>query len=322
MSKNTWALRFKSPQDLPNIAKFNDEVNWDQGVLPISAYFKEEELKEDDMPVAEDSLYFRRKRERRRYYRSKKSLVLEDATASAPAESHSGFRFEGKLCNLGLADTEDAKTKAQSTNTEPPFRYVMLQFVKGKNSNGEASNEINVIPVGDMFALKKTVQVDDELLADIDSRFMDELQRSKGHISRYKGINKSLTSAERARVGLRTEDDTNNGGTEGLNSKEFLGGYGSSNVFGAAINKVISSKVGGGRRDSTGASATRGLLNENGIDEDELRAEGYQNGDDYAVKFADDEEEYVTTEQVYPFCSCCPNPNPNPNPFHEFQYIS
>ena len=125
-----WSLRFKSPADYPTIAKFGDDLDWQAAVPPLQMYFKEEELKEDDVVVVEkDSEYYRRKRERRRNYRKKNTLVLED---SAPPHQSSGFRFEGKMCNLGLADIEDAKAKAAKVE-EAPFRYVLLQFVKKDN---------------------------------------------------------------------------------------------------------------------------------------------------------------------------------------------
>lgn len=44
-----------------------------------------------------------------------------------------------------------------------------------------------MIPVGDMFALKKASYVQDELLADVDERFIQEIQRNKGNINKYKG---------------------------------------------------------------------------------------------------------------------------------------
>ena len=125
-----WSLRYKSPADFPNIAKFGDDLDWNGAHKPLQMYFKEEELKDDDVvPIEKDSEYYRRKRERRRNYRKKNTLVLED---SAPPEESTGFRFEGKMCNLGLADIEDAKTKAAEVK-EAPFRYVLLQFVKKEN---------------------------------------------------------------------------------------------------------------------------------------------------------------------------------------------
>jgi len=62
------------------------------------------------------------------------------------------------------------------------FLIVSLFFL-----SGEQSSEINVIPVGDMFALKKASLVQDELLADVDERFIQEVQRNKGNINKYKG---------------------------------------------------------------------------------------------------------------------------------------
>ena len=124
-----WSLRFKSPADYPNIAKFGDDLDWNNAQQPLQMYFKEEELKDDDVVIEKYSEYYRRKRERRRNYRKKNTLVLED---SAPPGDGTGFRFEGKVCNLGLADTEDARSKAVTVE-EVPFRYVLLQFVKKEN---------------------------------------------------------------------------------------------------------------------------------------------------------------------------------------------
>jgi hypothetical protein len=179
-----------------------------------------------------------------------------------------------------------------------------LQFVKKESGSDEkgSTSEVNVIPVGDMFAFKKASKVADELLADIDERFLEEQQKSKGNISRYKGISKSLTSAERARLGLKPEDEEAPGRGQGLNAKEFLTGFGSAALFGAAVNKALR---GGGRRgrgaDAEGDGAAGGIrnfLNENGMDVDELRAEENQSAGDYSTRFVDDEEEYVTVEQV------------------------
>lgn len=286
-----WSLRFKSPADYPNIAKCSDELDWDQAEKPIHMYFKEEELKEDEATLVEkDSEYYRRKRERRRAYRKKNTLVLEDSGAQTGEST--GFRFEGRMLNLGLADVEDAKTKQEKVE-EAPFRYVLLQFVKkdSEQAGEAASNEINVIPVGDLFALKKASLVADELLVDIDERFIQEIQRSKGNISRYKGINKALTAAERARLGLRTDED-GDGRQAGLNAKEFLGGFGSTSLFGAAVNKAF------GKAKGSGSTGNASFLNENGMDMDELNAQANMNQGDYSTKFVDDEEEYVATEQV------------------------
>jgi len=38
-----------------------------------------------------------------------------------------------------------------------------------------------------MFALKRASYVQDELLADVDERFIQEVQRNKGNINKYKG---------------------------------------------------------------------------------------------------------------------------------------
>lgn len=134
-----WSLRYKSPADFPNIAKFGDDLEWNQAHQPLQMYFKEEELKEDDVvEVQKDSEYYRRKRERRRNYRKKNTLVLED---SAPPGDATGFRFEGKICNLGLADIEDAKSKAAEVK-EAPFRYVLLQFVKKENDRYSSHSAI------------------------------------------------------------------------------------------------------------------------------------------------------------------------------------
>ena len=38
-----------------------------------------------------------------------------------------------------------------------------------------------------MFALKRASLVQDELLADVDERFIQEMQRNKGNINKYKG---------------------------------------------------------------------------------------------------------------------------------------
>ena len=291
----SWALRYKSPIEFPDVAKFSDFLNWDEAQHPVHMYLNKEELREDEIPTTErDSEYYRRKRERRRSYQKKNTFILEDSANHEGNHGQSAFRFEGKICNLGLADIEEAKSKAAEV-TEAPFRYVLLQFVKkeGDGENGSTS-EINVIPVGDMYAFKKATKRPDE----IDERFIEEMQRSKGNISRYKGINKSLTAAERSRLGLKPEGEAGGDGRrEGLNSKEFLGGFGSSSLFGASVNKTVAKR----RADKAGESGEGGggsFLNENGVDMDELRDQDNMNSGDYSTRFVDDEEEYVTVEQV------------------------
>ena len=303
----SWSLRYKSPTDFPNIAKFADEIDWANAKKPMQMYFKEEELKEDETAeVVKDAEYYKRKRNQRRAYRKKNALVLEDSsdkTSSGNGDA-TGVRFEGRLCNLGLADIEDAKSKAQNRE-DAPFRYVLLQFIKKENdgasgSNSSGGNEINVIPVGDMFAFKKASLIADELLVDIDERFIQERQRSKDNINRYKGINSSLTQAERSRLGLGPGEG---GDGAGLSSTEFLGGFDSTSLFGASVNKSSGSNGGGGGRGGGGKQSNvsnnnnDSYLNENGIDMDELRADEDAHHGDYSTRFADDEEEYVVLEQ-------------------------
>jgi hypothetical protein len=85
---------------------------------------------------------------------------------------------------------------------------------------------------------------------------------------------------------------------QGLNAKEFLGGFGSSALFGAAVNKSLGGKWGRGA-GSTGSTLSSGsFLNENGVDEDELRADRDNAASGEYTRFVDDdEEEYVHIEQ-------------------------
>ena len=74
------------------------------------------------------------------------------------------------------------------------------------------------------------------------------------------------------------------------------GGFGSSTLFGAAVNRAFGSEKASSRQ-SAGANSGS-FLNENGMDIDELNAEVNENQGDYSTRFVDDEEEYVTVEQV------------------------
>lgn len=86
----------------------------------------------------------------------------------------------------------------------------------------------------------------------------------------------------------------------GLNAKEFLGGFGSTSLFGAAVNKAFGANKGAKNASSNAGNGS--FLNENGMDMDELSAQENLNQGDYSTKFVDDEEEYVAVEQV---CMCC-----------------
>jgi hypothetical protein len=293
MSKGpaSWPLRYKSPADYPHIAKFADAVPWAEANPPMMMYFEEEELKREDddplEPVVKDAEYWKKKDKQRNSYRKKKKLVLEDSSHQPGMRSENstgGIRFEGKKVNLGLADNEDAKQKLQNVE-EAPFRYVLLQFVKkaSATAGGAPTSEINVIPVGDMYNFNKAPYVPDELLAEIDERFIQERQRSKDSIGKYKGIN--ALPEERGRLGMGS--GANGEGTTGI---EYSGGFDSTSLFGANVNKSRNKK------EREGPIAVTTFLNENGMDLDELNEENIRHGD-YTTRFADDEEEFVTVEQ-------------------------
>lgn len=178
-------MRLKIPNDFPNIGKFSDTIEWNQLGAP-KMYFKEEELKEEEVgEVVKDAEYYKKRRNQRRSYRKKNLLLFEDETYPLPG----GLKYNGQLANTTLAELEATQlNKHSAIEDEAPFKYALLQFTK--KDHGE--NEINVIPVGDMFLFKKAPKAQDELLADIEARFENERLRVKDRHEKYKGKQGSL----------------------------------------------------------------------------------------------------------------------------------
>lgn len=353
-------LRFKNPEDYPHIAKFTDEVNFDTAKPPLRMYFKEEELREDEeTETRKDGAYYRRRKGQRRIYRRRSTLVLEDESmntlvnsvngGSAGASSASaasgglslvsraalqdatGFRFEGRSCNLSLAEIEDQKKQdinavgnvytgpngssiitniSASSNSkekkramqgqgmgayDAPFKYVLLQFIKtpaASNGSGGGGNEINVIPVGNMYAMKRrNGLLADELLGEMDERFIEEKQKVKQYLSRYKHIKKALDQASRNQA-------ERNGETYNPD-REFRGGFDSAGLFGStAMKKKMRGEGEGGSSGGGGggSGAIEEMLTDSGVDLEALKESQWNEGD-YSSRFVDDEENNVEEEQ-------------------------
>ena len=147
-----WPLRFKTLEDYPMIAKFDEKVDLENARFPIRMYTKDEELLEEaeDPTIVKDSEYWKRKKQRRRGFRPKSMVVLEDSTPRRANGPPVGIQYEGHLTNLNMSDGEHisgsmarAKPEAKSVS-EAPFKYVLLEIL----TTPQSTTEVNVIPVG------------------------------------------------------------------------------------------------------------------------------------------------------------------------------
>jgi hypothetical protein len=340
----------------PIIAKFTDSLDWNRltstssgAASNLFVYYEDEELKEDENDaelLVRDAEYYKRKRAARmkRYYRKKTLLVFE-----CPPEK---LYFEGKENNLEISELdyqkekekresaaaassssvssssssstkhsgnnkEEKKSSLESSNPDV-FRYVLFKFVKAVSDGGVEGGtpEIQVIPVSSMYTLRKTGKFKDELLSEVEEKYIDQKKALVKQMSKYKTIVSSLTAKERAEAG-------NN------DSKvELIDEISETDVFKHALNKAfgyrLPKKAGGGRigmggsgSGGSGGSSGRGerrdveneeeeigrlangtiQINEAGIDMDELNEFSYCGGD-YETRYADDEEDNVAVEQL------------------------
>ena len=284
-------------------------------------YFKDEEIRDEvkDDATNKDSEYFKRKRSKRRMYRKKSFLVMKDSTSvtaakavdsvvpnssttssnsDSLAQSSTGVRFVGQVCNMGLATDLDqgrvAFMRSDVNANSFPFKYVLLQFTKKppEVEGGAVSSEINVIPVTDMFLFKKGFGGKDELLTEIDEKFELQNQQKRAQFAKYKNICESMKVYEEKKLQERDDDD------------DFKGGFESTSLFGnAVINKALGgrkkagSKLNKVKRES-GHRHQIEHIDENGVQLDEMNEFDEWCKGDYETKFADDEENNVDLEQA------------------------
>ena len=140
----SWTLRYQVRPDFLNLATFSDPVDA-AALSTANMYFQTEELRADEENEDETSEDFlaRKRRRQRSFYRRKQTVQLD-----FEKEGEKVY-FEGKGVNLEL-NNEDIASHAKPSSE---FKYVMLQFVKVE---GSTNPEIHVLPVGDMFAFRKT----------------------------------------------------------------------------------------------------------------------------------------------------------------------
>lgn len=280
-------------------------------------YFKDEEIRDEvkDDSANKDSEYFKRKRSKRRMYRKKSFLVMKDSTivpaanavnsgvsvtsenSDSQAQTGTGVRFVGQVCNMGLATDMDqrrvASMRSDVNENSVPFKYVLLQFTKKppEIEGGAVSSEINVIPVTDMFQFKKGFGGKDELLTEIDEKFELKNQQKRAQFANYKGIFQTLKDYEAKKL------------QEGDAEDDYIGGFESTSLFGNAVNKALgASKKAGNKvnkfKRESGHKHHIEHIDENGVQLDEINEFDDWCKGDYETKFADDEENNVDIEQA------------------------
>ena len=151
---------------------------------------------------------------------------------------------------------------------------------------------------------------DIHLVDEIDEKYIEERQRTKENLLRYKGISNALINAEKNR--LRREG----GGEEG-SAGDVQSGFDATSLFGSAVSKVFSagkskvsttitqpgSSIGGGTKgsslyaSSTTESNSYAGAAEEGMYNDEEKEFDWCAGD-YNARCADDEEDNVVFEQA------------------------
>eukprot|EP01038_Epipyxis_sp_PR26KG_P012325 gene12325-16531_t len=287
MTSANWSLRFKLPQDLPCIGKFNGDISTDlsNAKKPLKMFYREEHLNET-LTYEEELEKERRsksksanKRNRFNNYKTKKTLILQD---SVPSNQTSTCRYEGKHENTSLSNSNQVE--------DGPFKYVLLSFVK-------STNEVNVIPVESLISFQKHGMIANETLEEVKDKIEIKMHEEKAKIAKYRRISHALS-----------EKKSNNDGDDNEN-EEYVGGFESQSLFngnnkGGKSNKPVKlSSLSGLFSDDTSSKSNRrstgGMLDENGIDLDELKELENNFKGDYSATFADDDEADLKQEQGF-----------------------
>jgi hypothetical protein len=276
-----WKMRLKVPDDFPDIAKFSDgDINLKGAVQPVKMFLKEEDIKEDEqLDVVKDAEYYKRRRQRRKRYRKKNVLYLQDSSQKVTGQPYTGLNYEGQLVNLGTAEFESVQTYKSSlmkeAQDEMAFKYVLLQFVKRTApDSGSEVMEINVIPVGDMYAFRKTTISSDATLAEIEQQFEEEERRKQVNFSSFGHIQKLLDSSDSK-----------------LLKSEQSAGIGSFETVSNTNKRKSKAPVGAN-------GSIEAFIDEDGADIDQNEEFNEWCKGDYAVRYADDEEVNVEYEQA------------------------
>lgn len=268
-------MRLKYPSELPNIAKFSDEIPWSTAVHPIKMYVKEEELLSDEAESDAEMTEFRRNKKKKRssYYKTRSSLVLEDSSRKANGEVSSGLNFVGNLSNESFVDLESTlieKRKAVDREEPAAFRYVLIQFMKNEN-------EVNVIPVGNMYEFRKIGEVQDQLMNEIDAKIDEKIRQDKEKSLRYKNIMCVLDNIEK-----KNKQSANSGDAQSAGFDAPLFGSQARTGFSKRTNKM----------------AQKHFLDDSGADLEDISGKNEAWSGDFSTRCADDEEDHVHYEQA------------------------
>lgn len=280
------SLRFKKPENYPDVARFVDEdfdiTRITNGQEEWNLQYEQEQLKEEEADmIKKDEEFFRRKRRQRRYYKRKQTLGLTNASGD--------LHMESKAISLDSAEEHDEnllqKRLDPSSVEDVPFRHVLLQFVKRQYEGGEQT-EIHVIPVADVYAFRKKLKQKDQLLSDLDVAYTAQKEQLKKQNDRYRRLMQGMNDP--------TREDSSDRGGKGKRG----GGEADADPFTFAVNRAFGRKRGANNSSSSSSANNNNqqpapMLNENGVDLEELERENDFLGGDYNTRFADDEEEHI-----------------------------
>jgi len=152
----------------------------------------------------------------------------------------------------------------------------------------------------DPFSLFVSLSV---VVDEIDEKYIEERQRTKENLLRYKGISNALINAEKNRL-LR---EGGGGGGEDGSGLDVQIGFDATSLFGSSVNKIFSAgksnaaKTAPGVRGSSSSSyaltTDPSYAVEEGMYNDEEKEFDWCAGD-YSARCADDEEDNVVFEQA------------------------
>jgi hypothetical protein len=267
-------LRFKKPENFPDVARFVDD-DFDvsritNGEEEWNLQYEQEQLKEEEVDSGKkDEEFYRRKRRQRRFYKRKQTLGLTNAKGD--------MHMESKPVSLDSAEEHDENLLQRrldpSSVEDVPFRHVLLQFVKRQFEGGEQT-EIHVIPVADVYAFRKKLKQKDQLLSELDVAYAAQKEEQKKQQERYRRL-------------LQGKNDPNQEDSEKKPGKGRNKGDTDNDTFTFAVNRALNRKRGVKLQQPTS------ILNENGLDLEELQRENEFLGGDYNLRFADDEEDHI-----------------------------
>lgn len=280
-------LRFKSPEDYPNVGRFADE-EFDFSKISDSKerwdmYYEQEQPREEmtEEDIKKDAEFYRKKRTQRRTYRRKQKLLMEHPSQNVLFEARpvsldtAEEEFYQKLEKNNRTNEEVAAAASKDAATTQ-FRNVVLKFVK---IEGTDQSEVHVIPVSDMYIFRKMRKQEDLLLTDLDSEYNAQKDRLKKQAARFKQL-----------FAVNNPDENGEGGGRGGRKSKDNGGDGDAFTF--AMNKMLSKRKGlKAAKDSSSQPVS--YLTESGADLEALKSENDFLGGEYDIQYADDEESHI-----------------------------